>query len=83
MRAAKICLAREFILDKHDILVVQAVEELLKNQLIEAIDEDYILELRPMALVLVENKTSHQGRPPVGFVEGTQLLRAEHCPLSA
>ena len=35
----------EFILDEHDILAVKAVEELLKNQLIEAIDEDYVLEL--------------------------------------
>ena len=36
----------EFIRDEHGIKVVDAVQELLKNQLIDAIDEDYILELR-------------------------------------
>ena len=36
----------EFIRDEHSIKVVDAVRELLKNQFIEAIDEDYILELK-------------------------------------
>lgn len=36
----------EFILNKYIILVVQAIEELLKNYLIEAIDKDYIIELQ-------------------------------------
>ena len=36
----------EFIRDEHGIEVVDAVRELLKIQLIEAIDEDYILELK-------------------------------------
>jgi hypothetical protein len=36
----------EFIRDEHGIRVVDAVQELLKNQFIEAIDEDYILELK-------------------------------------
>ena len=36
----------EFIRDEHGIKVVEAVQELLKNQFIEAIDEDYILELK-------------------------------------
>ena len=36
----------EFIRDEHGIKVVDAVQELLKNQFIEAIDEDYILELK-------------------------------------
>ena len=36
----------EFIRDEHGIKVVDAVRELLKIQFIEAIDEDYILELK-------------------------------------
>ena len=36
----------EFIRDEHGIKVVDAVRELFKNQSIEAIDEDYILDLR-------------------------------------
>ena len=36
----------EFIREKHGITVVDAVQELLKNQFIEAIDEDYILKLK-------------------------------------
>ena len=36
----------EFIRDEHDIKVVDAVQELLKKQFVEAIDEDYILELK-------------------------------------
>ena len=36
----------EFILNEHDILVVKAVEELLKNQLLEAVNEDYLVELK-------------------------------------
>ena len=36
----------EFIRDEHGIKVVDAIQELLKNQFIEAIDEDYILELK-------------------------------------
>ena len=36
----------EFIRDEHGIKVVDAVRELLKNQFIEAVDEDYILELK-------------------------------------
>ena len=36
----------EFIRDEHGIRVVNVVQELLKNQCIEAIGEDYILELK-------------------------------------
>ena len=36
----------EFILDEGDIKKVDVVEELLKNQFIECIDESYIMELR-------------------------------------
>ena len=36
----------EFIRDEHGIKVVDVIRELLKNQFIEAIDEDYILELK-------------------------------------
>jgi hypothetical protein len=36
----------EFIRDKHGIRVVDAVQELLKKQFIEAIDKDHILELK-------------------------------------
>ena len=36
----------EFIREEHDIRVVDAVQELLKNKFIEAIDENYILKLK-------------------------------------
>ena len=36
----------EFIRDEHGIRVVDAVQELLKNKFIEAIDENYILKLK-------------------------------------
>ena len=36
----------EFIRDKHGIRVVDAVQELLKNQFIKDIDSDFILKLR-------------------------------------
>ena len=42
----KKALISEFIRDEYDRKVVEAVEDLLKNQVIEAIDEDYILELK-------------------------------------
>ena len=61
----------EFILDEHDILVVDAVEELLKNQLIEAIDEDYILELR-------EGRSGYSGRT---LLEILKHLRAEYAAM--
>ena len=58
------------MIDEHDILVVEAMENLLKNQLLESIDEDYILELK-------EGLSEYSS---VALVEILTHLRNEYAP---
>ena len=61
----------QFMIDEHDILVVEAMENLLKNQLLELIDEDYILELK-------EGLSEYSS---VTLVEILTHLRDEYAPM--
>ena len=61
----------KFLKDEYDIQVVDTVEELLKNQLIEAIDEDYILELK-------EGISEYSG---VSLLQILEHLKTEYAPM--
>ena len=61
----------QLMVTKHDILVVEAMENLLKNQLLEAIDKDYILELK-------EGLSKYSG---VKLVAILKHLREEYAPM--
>ena len=61
----------EFIQDEYDRQVVDAVEDLLKNQVIEAVDEDYILEL----------KQGRSGYSGVTLIEILKHLRTEYATM--
>ena len=61
----------QFMIDEHDILVVEAMENFFKNQLLELIDEDYILELK-------EGLSEYSS---VTLVEILTHLRDEYAPM--
>ena len=65
-------LIAEFLKSEYDIQVVEVVEELLKNQLIEAVDEDYILELK-------EGISEYSG---VSLLDILNHLRTEYAPMT-
>ena len=65
-------LIAEFLQTEYDIQVVKTVEELLKNQLIEAVDEDYILELK-------EGISEYSG---VSLLDILNHLRTEYGPMT-